>query len=118
MVVDSLTSASQGPTGEALSPELVLVSPELRAEALRRLPSLEAFAAARVAPVGPTSPSGPGEPVFASAWQALLGRIEVSAQVPVLLMLVLWAAVAILRVMVLIGGPIVMAVAVVALLGY
>jgi hypothetical protein len=121
MVMDSLTSASQtsasqGPTGDSFSPELVLVSPDLWVEALLRLPSPESFAAARAVPTLP-SLDDVGEPAAASAWQDLLGRVEVSAQVPVLLMVALFAAVAMLRVMVVIGVPVVMIVAVAALLG-
>jgi hypothetical protein len=118
MVMDSLTGVSQGPTGDPLSPELVLVSPDLWAEALLRLPTPESFAAARAAAAAPAPVGEPEESTSGSAWHDILGRVEVSAQVPVLLMVALFAVIVMLRVMVLIGGPIVMAVAVMALLGY
>ena len=80
MVMDSLTSAAQGPTGDPLSPELVLVSPDLWAEALLGLPTPESFAAARAVAAAPAPVSEPEEGASGSAWHDILGQVEVSAQ--------------------------------------
>ena len=91
---------------EPVSPELVLVTPELRALALRMLPP----------PVWsiPSTPSADHE----SALRTLVGTMEVTARVPVLLTLVVWAAIAIARTMLIVGGPVIVMVMLATLFGH
>ena len=92
-------------SAEPLSPELVLVTPGLRSEAIRRLPP---------PPSGPTAPPPPAQ---VSALRTLGGTVEVTAQVPVVVTLAVWAAIGIARAMLLIGVPVLVAVALATLFG-
>lgn len=91
---------------EPLSPELVLVTPELRARALRLLPP----------PIEP-KPYVPPTP-DPSPLRALLGTVEVTARIPVVLALIAWAAVGIARTMLIVGGPVVVLVTLATLFGH
>jgi hypothetical protein len=91
---------------EPLSPELVLVSPELRAEAVRLLPP----------PIQPKPFVAPAhEP---SPLRMLVGTVEVTARVPVLVTLLAYAVVSILRTMLIVGGPVVVMVTLATLFGH
>jgi hypothetical protein len=107
---DAETHAQHGYDPEPLSPELVLVSPGLRAEACRRL---SAPSSAELAPPDST-PRAP-EPV--SALKTLAGTVEVTARVPVLLLVCLCLAIVVARMTVMIGTPVVIAVTLGTLLG-
>jgi hypothetical protein len=93
-------------SAEPLSPELVLVTPELRAEAIRRLRP----------PPARSTPRPP--PDHDSALRTLCGTVEVTARVPVVVTLALWAAIGIGRVALLIGLPVLLIVTLAALLGH
>ena len=65
---------------EPISPELVLVTPELRAHAIRELWELEADAARSPEPMTPPAHEGtdwpmPAQFAFYAGWQALTGAV-------------------------------------------
>jgi hypothetical protein len=95
-------------SSEPLSPELVLVSPELRAEAIRRLRP----------PPARSTPLPPPESDHESVLKTLCGTVEVTARVPVVVTLAIWAAIGVGRVALVIGVPVFLIVALAALLGH
>jgi hypothetical protein len=91
---------------EPLSPELVLVTPELRAEAIRLLPPpLEAKP--YVTPAAAPSPL-----------RMLVGTVEVTARVPIIVTLLAYAVLAIARTMLIVGGPVVVMVTLATVFGH
>ena len=95
-------------SSEPLSPELVLVTPELRAEAIRRLRP----------PPPRLTPPPPPESDRESALRTLCGTVEVTARVPVVVTLAIWAAIGVARVALVIGLPVLLLVTLAALLGH
>ena len=110
-MADAETHAQHGYDPEPLSPELVLVSPGLRAEACRRLDA----AALRRAVAARTDARGGARAGLRA--QDLAGTVEVTARVPVLLLVCLCLAIVVARMTVMIGTPVVIAVTLGTLLG-
>ena len=95
-------------SSEPLSPELVLVTPELRAEAIRRLRP----------PPARSTPHPLPESDHDSALRTLCGTVEVTARVPVIVTLAAWAAIGIARMALVIGVPVLLIVTLAALFGH
>jgi hypothetical protein len=90
---------------EPLSPELVLVTPSLREQAIRTLPAAASFVPPRAEPTQPRPHR-----------RVLGGTVEVTARIPVVVAILLWSAVVVAKTMIWIGAPVVLTLVLVTLI--
>lgn len=103
---------------EPLSPELVLVTPELRAHACEHLHTRVEHSEVEHTRVEPSAAvaSFVGADTQDSALKRLAGTVEVTGHVPVLLIILVWAVLTVARVAVVLGVPLVVLIVLLTLL--